>query len=677
VTNYGPSAATNVTVTDPLPAGLTFLGTTGGGATNTFGQVIWPNIGTLLANTATNLTLTVQVSGSAAILTNVASVYSPTPDPNPINNTNPPVIIPVTPSADLGLFKTAQTNVIAGSTFNYYITVTNYGPSAATNVTVTDPLPAGLTFLGTTGGGATNTQGQVIWPNLGTLAANSAFNLTLTVQAGVGVTSLTNVANVGSPTTDPNPINNTNPPVITSVSPVADVIVLLTGPATGIVGSNITYTITVTNAGPSTASNVVTLDTLPAGVAYVSSSAGGVPANNTVSWPAQVSLVAGGTLTYTLTVDPQTSGVITDIGSASAATFDPNLGNNNGTSSASQCQTTVASLAAADVYVLLSGPTNVIITNNFTYTIAVTNAGPNTASNVIVQDTLPSAVVFVSATGGGGRTNGIYTWPQIPSLPPGAGTNYSLTVYAPAVTTFTNVVSSTAASYDPNLANNNGSLPASQAVTTATVVNLVPLNLALTVNSNNFNPQSSLYEELVVVTNNGSATATAVRLTVGGLPSFVTLYNASGTNAGVPYVQNNFPLAPGGTIAFVLEFYDSLRKPFTNTVSAFEVVPAPPAAIPVNATPVPITSIFQSHINLEGDVQFTATSRYVIEFPTVPGHVYTILYTDSLAPAAWYVVTPYITATATVAQWYDDGPPKTQSPPSSVNTRFYRVIQVK
>jgi hypothetical protein len=67
----------------------------------------------------------------------------------------------------------------------------------------------------------------------------------------------------------------------------------------------------------------------------------------------------------------------------------------------------------------------------------------------------------------------------------------------------------------------------------------------------------------------------------------------------------------------------------------------------------------------------------VIEFPTVPGHVYTILYTDSLAPAAWYVVTPYITATATVAQWYDDGPPKTQSPPSSVNTRFYRVIQVK
>ena len=67
----------------------------------------------------------------------------------------------------------------------------------------------------------------------------------------------------------------------------------------------------------------------------------------------------------------------------------------------------------------------------------------------------------------------------------------------------------------------------------------------------------------------------------------------------------------------------------------------------------------------------------MIEFPTVVGHTYTILYTDNLGSGAWYVVVPYIKATATSVQWYDDGPPKTQTPPGSVNTRFYRVIQIQ
>ena len=41
----------------------------------------------------------------------------------------------------------------------------------------------------------------------------------------------------------------------------------------------------------------------------------------------------------------------------------------------------------------------------------------------------------------------------------------------------------------------------------------------------------------------------------------------------------------------------------------------------------------------------------------------------------WKVATPSVTANANVTQWYDDGPPKTDSKPLSVNSRFYRVIQ--
>ena len=65
--------------------------------------------------------------------------------------------------------------------------------------------------------------------------------------------------------------------------------------------------------------------------------------------------------------------------------------------------------------------------------------------------------------------------------------------------------------------------------------------------------------------------------------------------------------------------------------------------------------------------------RIVIEFPTTPGKTYTIIYSDNNL-FTWQVATPSITASATTTQWYDDGPPKTDSKPFSITSRFYRVI---
>ena len=52
-----------------------------------------------------------------------------------------------------------------------------------------------------------------------------------------------------------------------------------------------------------------------------------------------------------------------------------------------------------------------------------------------------------------------------------------------------------------------------------------------------------------------------------------------------------------------------------------------------------------------------------------------MIYSDKLDATNWYVGTLSVTATANVTQWYDDGPPKTMSPPASATARFYRVIQ--
>jgi VCBS repeat-containing protein len=185
-----------------------------------------------------------------------------------------------------------------------------------------------------------------------------------------------------------------------------------------------------------------------------------------------------------------------------------------------------------------------------------------------------------------------------------------------------------------------------------------------------FNPQTGLFEESVTVTNIGSTTAAAVRLLVtninstNGVPrTNVYLYNATGTNSGVPYVQYNAPLNPGQTVNFLLEFFVADRRPFTNSFIAQEVLPSPTGTNAASGVPIDREFV---------DLRIPGSPRFVIEFTSIPGRTYTILYSPSLGN--WKAATPSITANATKTQWYDDGPPKTDSQPLSTTNRFYRVL---
>jgi hypothetical protein len=168
----------------------------------------------------------------------------------------------------------------------------------------------------------------------------------------------------------------------------------------------------------------------------------------------------------------------------------------------------------------------------------------------------------------------------------------------------------------------------------------------------------------VFVTNNGATTVAGVRLYVGGLRSGVTLYNATGTTNGTPYVEYDASLNPGSTVTFALEFYDVNRLAFTNALTAVEI---PFTSLPSAGTNgVAVTTEFM-------DTRLTNDVRFVVEFPTVPGKSYTIIYSADMV--TWQVATPSVTVSANITQWYDDGPPKTVSKPTTVNSRFYRVIQ--
>ena len=584
----------------------------------------------------------------------MATVSTPTGDPNLTNNLTPPVITTVTPVADVAIGKTGSASVFAASNLVYTISVTNFGPSSASAVVVTDSLPVTVTFVSASGGGINNS-GVVNW-SLGILTNGQTSNVTVTVTAPASG-SLSNVATVSTPTGDPNLTNNLTPPVITTVTPVADVAIGKTGSASVFAASNLVYTISVTNFGPSSASAVVVTDALPTGVTFVSASGGGLNNSGVVNWSLGI-LTNGQTSNVTVTVTAPASGSLSNVATVSTPTGDPNLTNNL----TPPVITTVTPVTlVADLIVLLSGPTNVTVGDSFVYTIVVTNGGPSTASNIVVSNNLPAGLNFNSASAGGSFSNNVVNWPTIPALTNGGSTNFTIAITATNAGVFTNIASALSSTPDPNPTNNNGTSPASQVQTTVSSAQFALAASGKPV----LNPQTGLFEESVTVTNIGSTTVAGVGLLVGGLPSNVTLYDAAGTNNGTPYVQYNYPLNPGDTVSFALEFYDPSLLPFTNSLTAFVIQP-------VYTNPLGTNGVFISQIFL--DTRIAGDPRVVIGFPTTPGNTYLVLYSDDLI--TWQIATPSITANATATQWYDDGPPKTDSKPFSITSRFYRVILV-
>lgn len=109
------------------------------------------------------------------------------------------------PSPDLSLTKTGPALVQVGDDVTYTLTATNNGPSAATGVAISDPVPANSTFV-SADAGCTLSAGTVTC-TIGNLAAGASQTFHVTVQAGTG-SSITNTASVGGDQTDPSPGNN-------------------------------------------------------------------------------------------------------------------------------------------------------------------------------------------------------------------------------------------------------------------------------------------------------------------------------------------------------------------------------------------------------------------------------------------------------------------------------------
>lgn len=196
-------------------------------------------------------------------------------------------------------------------------------------------------------------------------------------------------------------------------------------------------------------------------------------------------------------------------------------------------------------------------------------------------------------------------------------------------------------------------------------VTVVESPLGLRVQAPQFNPVSGLFEQLVVISNAGPTNLPAVAVAVSGLEPEVRVVNATRLEAGIAFVQCNQPLAAGQTLRLRLEYYSPQPLTLTPWLAVGPAALAAAPAVPVG-NGVRIDRCLLIH-------QQPGERRLGIEFGAVPGRTYTVLYSDDLRN--WKAATPAFQAWADRICWFDDGPPKTESAPTSPGLRFYRLIE--
>ncbi len=255
---------------------------------------------------------------------------------DPRNDTSefaPTLPILSAPTADLSASEAGSPMTIpAGGDIAYILSAASAGPNRATNVTLSDVLPSGVTFVSAnpTQGTATFANGTVT-ANFGTLDNGQSAGLVLVVRPSQ-VQPITNTVTVRADQADPNPANDTATVTTTTLPPPpADLSVLVTAAPPAIaLGQTLTYSIAVTNDGPSPASGVVVTNVLPAGSSVISSQStqGSLStANGTIT--ASLGLLApGASALITIVVKPGAEGTAVDSATVSADQPDNNLANN-------------------------------------------------------------------------------------------------------------------------------------------------------------------------------------------------------------------------------------------------------------------------------------------------------------------------------------------------------------
>ena len=300
------------------------------------------------------------------------------------------------PRADLSIDKAVTSAEFkAGQQATYTLIVMNSGSADATNVAVTDTIPAPLTLVSAVPSqGSPCTGNPAVTCSLGTIPAGQSATVTIVVNIPASATGVvSNTAVVASP--DDN-VQSDNDTEMTTIDVMADLQIEKT-PASGPVtaGAPVIYTLKVTNNGPSDASGVVVTDAIPAALTWVSDTCGaGPPAGSTLTWT--VGNLANGAMascTVTFMVPVAATGSVVNQVSVVGNEADSVPGNNMAsTNNPIALDVTLMVTKAVDPMTPFQQGTIA------DYLVRVSHiAGTSNANNVQATDVLDSRLTFVPA----------------------------------------------------------------------------------------------------------------------------------------------------------------------------------------------------------------------------------------------------------------------------------------
>ena len=632
IINNGPGIATDIIATDNLPEGLKFINANvpGGWTLSISNNKIKINGEKLANGEKVLITIIAKAAKSNTTLINNIKVNGTGFDSN-ISNNNDSETIKITPLVDLAITKVVDNaNPLFDSIITYTITVVNNGPDASTDVVVKDIWPAnGLKFITSTG---TYNPATGIW-NVGELGSNEIATLTITAKT-TAVGKFENKVSVNGTGYDSNLSNNNASVNIT----VPDCVILnITKVATGgivseepnkevIAGEKITYTVIVSNYGPSVATNVYLTDLFNAdellnmeynsngnwvkynnGIALgdidvneavmilfratvnhstrglinntvkittdIKDARGNFEANETVKAIDNSTLVInktsnvdainpGDLFNYTIVITAEGSSdslgvILTDkldqsLLDAQNAVFYVNgnyVGKWNGSYNIGTLKTGNSVTVTIEVKALNSANKDIfnkaIVENeegfinesnktvhvntvdlainktsdkvtykyldNVIYTIVVTNHGPDDSFNVTVRDVLPNSLRFISASGNYNPVTGIWF---IGHLAKGQSATLTITAQAIFPGIITNDANVTGSGYDVNLTNNHDNITITVPDCVILNVNKVAIGGVINITGGIKNVvagEEVIYQ--VLVSNHGPSTAANVVLT--------------------------------------------------------------------------------------------------------------------------------------------------------------------
>ena len=392
VSNPSKVAATNVVVTDDLPAGIQYVSSSP--TAKVAGQKLSWSLGTLAGGAGASIGVKVKATKTGKF-NNCAVVKAD----HGLKAENCAITVVGQPA--LKITKTAPAEIIQCDPITYTITITNTGNAPAKNVKFHDQLPKGVLWQGN----------SEVHSEIGTLMPGQSKRIQFNAKAAKTGT-YTNVAKV---TADGGLSAQAQAQTVVKL-PV--LVITKTGPQVRYIGRPVTYTITVTNKGDAVAKNTVLVDTLPVGTTFVKASQGGAASGGTVRW-ALGDLAPNASRTATITVNPTRQGQIVNTATTTAYC-----------AKASARTTTMIKGIPAILLECVDIQDPIEIGTNTTYVITVTNQGSAVGTGIVVKCTLPAEEQFVGATGLTKETvaGKDVTFAPLKSLAPKAKAVYRVTI---------------------------------------------------------------------------------------------------------------------------------------------------------------------------------------------------------------------------------------------------------